>query len=207
MACRVRWRLANAENLATGLILPALRAFQRRYPGITLELVTDIATFNLHRRDADLALRMIKPERGNVSLRRLGTLGYGLYASPDHAAQREVLPDSGAYDADSFITSSEMQSHLPAAQWIERTLQGREPALLTTSLSSQVAAAKSGLVLAALPHFLAYEAGLACINTDIGVNQPIYLIIQSDLSRSRKIRAVADFLVDLVKKNHSFLSG
>jgi DNA-binding transcriptional LysR family regulator len=202
-----RVRLATADNLATGLILPALPEFHRQYPGITLELVTDITTVNLHRRDADLALRMVKPERGHVTLRRLGTLGYGLYSSPGYATQRETGPDAGAYDADAFITWSEMQSHLPAAQWIERILQGREPVLATTSLSTQVAAAKAGLGLAVLPHFLGLDAGLVCVDTDIGVDQSIYLVIQSDLTQSHRTRAVADFLVDLVSRNRTRLSG
>tara|TARA_R110000823_G_scaffold265707_2_gene385594 strand:- start:979 stop:1920 length:942 start_codon:yes stop_codon:yes gene_type:complete len=200
-------RLATAENLATGLILPALPEFRRQYPGIAIELLTDITTVNLHRRDADLAVRMVKPERGNVTFRRLGTLGYGLYSSPDYAAQRDTNPDSGDYDTDAFITWSERQSHLPAAQWVERILQGHEPALTTTSLSAQVVAAKAGLGLAVLPHFLALNAGLICIASDIGVDQSIYLVIQSDLTQSRRTRAVADFLVDLVRRNSIRLSG
>lgn len=200
-------RLATAENLATGLILPALPEFHRQYPGITLELVTDITTVNLHRRDADLALRMVKPERGHVTLRRLSALGYGLYSSPGYAAQRETSLDSGAYDTDAFITWSETQSHLPTAQWVERILQGREPVLTTTSLSTQVVAAKAGLGLAVLPHFLALDAGLVCVDADIGVDQSIYLVIQSDLTQSRRTRAVADFLVDLVSRDRIRLSG
>ncbi|MCK0764799.1 LysR family transcriptional regulator [Chromohalobacter beijerinckii] len=200
-------RLATAENLANELILPALPMFRRQYPGITIELVTDIATVNLHRRDADLALRMVKPERGNVTLRRLGTLGYGLYRSSNYAAQCETNPDAGAYDLDEFITWSEMQSHLPAAQWVERILQGREPVLTTTSVAAQVAAAKAGLGLAVLPHFVALNAGLICVASDIGVDQPIYLVVQSDLTQSRRTRAVADFLVDLVSRNSTRLSG
>ncbi len=200
-------RLATAENLATGLILPALSTFRRQYPGITIELVTDIATVNLHRRDADLAIRMVKPERGNVTLRRLGTLGYGLYRSSNYAAECETNPDAGAYDSDGFITWGERQAHLPAAQWVERILQGREPVLTTTSLSAQVAATKAGLGLAVLPHFVALNAGLICVTSDIGVDQPIYLVIQSDLTQSRRTRAVADFLVDLVSRNRTRLSG
>ena len=37
-------------------------------------------TVNLHRRDADLAVRMVKPDAGHLTLRRLGTLGFGLYS-------------------------------------------------------------------------------------------------------------------------------
>lgn len=200
-------RLATAENLATGLILPALPEFRAQYPELSVEIVTDISTANLHRRDADLAVRMVKPERGNVTLRRLGTLGYGLYSSPGYAAQREANPDLGGYDTDAFITWSEVQSHLPAAQWIERILRGRQPALATTSLAAQVAAAKAGLGLAVLPHFVALDAGLVCVTSDIGIDQPIYIVIQSDLARSRRTRAVADFLVDLVSRNRTRLSG
>lgn len=200
-------RLATAENLATALILPALPEFHRQYPGITIELVTDITTVSLHRRDADLALRMVKPERGNVTLRRLGMLGYGLYGHPSYLAQRNIHPDSGNFVQDAFITWSEMHTHLPAAQWVERILQGREPVLTTTSVATQVAAAQAGLGLAVLPHFLAVKAELVCVASDLGVDQPIYLAIQSDLAQSRRTRAVADFLVDLVSRNRAQLCG
>jgi len=200
-------RLATAEGLATGLILPALPEFYKKYPDLTIELVTDIATVNLHRRDADLALRMVKPERGNVTLRRLGILGYGLYCSPDYAIQRAINPIPGCYDNDDFITWSDMQAHLPAAQWVERILQGREPVLTTTSISTQVVAAKAGIGLAVLPHFIALDAGLTCIDSNIDVSQPIYLVIQSDLAQSRRTRAVANFLVDLVSRNSTRLHG
>lgn len=202
-----RVRLATAENLATALILPALPDFHAQYPGIRLEMVTDITTVNLHRRDADLALRMVKPERGNVTLRRLGTLGFGLYASHGYVAQREAHHDAGNYDSDAFITWGEAQAHLPAAQWVERILQGREPALTTTSLATQLTAAKAGLGIAVLPHFLAREAGLVCVAADIGVDQPIYLVIQTDLTQSGRTRAVADFLAELVANNRERLSG
>lgn len=200
-------RLATAENLATELILPALPAFCAQHPELLVEVVTDISTANLHRRDADLAVRMVRPERGNVTLRRLGSLGYGLYCSPDYASRREANPDLSDHDTDAFITWGEMQSHLPAAQWVERILRGRKPALTTTSLATQVAAARAGLGLALLPHLVADNAGLVCLDSDSGVDQPIYLVIQTDLARSRRVRALADFLTDLVVRNRKRLSG
>ncbi|WP_129139379.1 LysR family transcriptional regulator [Modicisalibacter coralii] len=199
-------RLATAENLATGLILPALADFRERHPALTVELVTDIATANLHRRDADLAIRMVRPERGHVSLRRLATLGYGLYASPAYAAGRRGVPENG-YDADRFIAWDDAYAHLPAARWMERTLQGRRPALTTTSLRTQVEAAAQGLGLAVLPHFTAREAGLVCIDPAIEVEQPIYLVIQTDLTRSPRVRALADFLSERVIQHAALLGG
>lgn len=200
-------RLATAENLAAHLILPALPAFHAQYPELVIELITDIDTVNLQRRDADLAVRMVKPERGNVVLRRLGTLGYGLYGSAGYMTRRDKSENPGSYEGDAFITWSDAQSHLPAAQWLERVLRGRRPAVITTSLSAQLAAAKAGLGLAVLPHFLAVDTALVLVASDIGVDQPIYLVIQSDLAQSRRTRALADFLSDLVTRNQARLRG
>ncbi|EPX76398.1 LysR family transcriptional regulator [Salipiger mucosus] len=202
-----RVRLATAENLASGLILPALPEFRRLHPGLMVEVVTDISTVNVHRRDADLAVRMVKPERGNVTIRRLGTLGYGLYASPCYIETRGSDLDRGAYEGDEIIAWGEAQSHLPAAQWVERILRGRQPTITTTSLATQAAAAEAGLGLAVLPHFLARDAGLECLESDIGIDQPIYLVIQSDLAQSPRIRALADYLVEVVTEHRVRLRG
>nr|WP_303626460.1 LysR family transcriptional regulator [Roseovarius sp. M141] len=200
-------RLATAENLATGLIMPELARLRQEYPRLTLEIVTDIATVNLHRRDADIALRMVKPERGNVSLQRLGTLGFGLYGAPGYIAGRGQAADTGNFDSDDFIGWSGAHANLPAAQWIERILRGRAAAITTTSLGSQLVACVSGLGLALLPHFLARPRGLVCLDADLGIDQSIWLVTQSDLAQSRRIYAVADFLRDLVRRHAAALNG
>lgn len=200
-------RLATAENLASGLILPEMGRFRAEHPQLTLDIVTDIATVNLHRRDADIALRMVKPERGNVSLQRLGTLGFGLYGAPDYIAARSPMTDASAFDTDDFIGWSDAYAHLPAAQWVERVLKGRAPAITTTSVATQLAACASGLGLAVLPHFLGRSRGLTCLDSDLGIDQPIWLVTQSDLAQSRRVRAVADFLRGLVRQHGAALSG
>jgi DNA-binding transcriptional LysR family regulator len=200
-------RLATAENLASGLILPNMGHLRASHPGLSLEIVTDIATVNLHRRDADLALRLVKPERGNVTLQRVGMLGYGLYGSERYVETRSDAFDAGNFDSDAFIGWGEAYFHLPAAQWIERVLQGRAPAVTTTSLSSQIAAAKADLGLAVLPHFLARDASLVCIKRDLALDQPIYLVTQSDLAQVPRIKVVADFLRSVVQDHRDRLSG
>lgn len=200
-------RLATAETLATGLILPELWRLRAEHPGLTLELVTDVSTVNIHRRDADMALRMVKPERGNVSLRRVGRLGYGLYGAPGYVAARDPARDAGAFDADDFIGWSEAQAHLPAAEWVERMLRGRAPAITTTSLATQLAACRGGLGLAVLPHFLARPHDLTCLDPDLGIDQSIWLVTQSDLAQSRRVRAMSEFLHGLVRRHAAALGG
>src|SRR3546814_12332024 len=41
---------------------------------------------NLSRREADVAIRLARPDQGDLSIRKIGTMGFGLYASPDYVA-------------------------------------------------------------------------------------------------------------------------
>lgn len=202
-----RVRLATAENLATALILPELPALRARFPQLTVDLVTDINTVNLHRRDADLALRMVKPERGHVTLQRLGTLGYGFYASQAYVDRRARPIDTPDLDADDFITWGEAYAHLPAAQWVESRLRGKLSALTTSSLATQLAACSVGLGLAVLPHLLARPQKLICLNAELGVDQAIWLVTQSDLLKSRRVQVVAEFCREIVHRHRNALAG
>ena len=200
-------RLATAENLAVQLIIPSVRQLKIQHPHLQIDVATDVKTVNLHRRDADLAVRMVRPTRGNVTIRKLGTLGYGLYGATDYVNRRESGPNNSKFESDRFIGWAEAYAHLPAAQWVERTLRGQPPAITTSSLAGQVTAAQSGLGLAVLPHILGRQAGLKKIELDLGISQSIWLIIHTDLMASLRVRAVADHLTDLIHAHRDQLKG
>jgi len=199
-------RLATAENLANPLIIPSLGNLFSRHPDLNIEIVSDVQTVNLHRRDADLAVRMVKPEAGNVTIKRLGTLGFGLYGSRIYLDTRHVGIDAAIFDNDAFIGWTESNAHLPAAKWITRILRDRPCKVETNTLSAQLAAATSGLGLAVLPHYLARLADLVCLLPEMGVDQPIWLVIHSDLAHSRRVRTVADHLIGLFEDKQAELN-
>ncbi|MEM8662931.1 MAG: LysR family transcriptional regulator, partial [Pseudomonadota bacterium] len=203
---RGRVRLATAENLANFLLIPALPKLCKMFPELTVEIATDIRSVNLHRREADLALRMIRPTQGNVTIKRLGVMRYGLYASEDYLLRREKSSgDGGSFAiADGpLIAWSEGYADLPAAQWIDRKLEGRAPALVATSLYAQLIAAREGIGLALLPSFLAAsEPAVRHIPSDAdAITQELWLVVHSDLTASARVRAVADFIEETVARH------
>lgn len=201
-----RVRLATAENLANPIIIPELASLLRKHPRLELEIVTDVSSVNLHRRDADLAIRMIKPKHGNVTVRRLGVLGFGLYGSKEYFAARDrVGNDVAGLDSQVFLGWTEAYQALPAARWIERVARGKPPSLVTSTLSAQLSAARSGMGLAILPHFLALEAGLEALPVELGIDQSIWIVIHSDLTTSRRVRTVADHVIEIIQKNRERL--
>tara|TARA_R110002033_G_scaffold25018_7_gene58227 strand:- start:90 stop:974 length:885 start_codon:yes stop_codon:yes gene_type:complete len=197
-------RVATAENLANPLLIPSLGSLLAAHPGLTVEVSTDVASVNLHKRDADLAVRMVRPTRGHLTVRRIGSLGFGLYGSVDYVAQRG---GGTGLEGDSYIAWADRFGDLPAAQWLARSFRDAAPAVVTSTLASQLSAAKAGLGLAVLPHFLAREAGLERLPVELGVDQDIWLVMHSDLMASQRVRVVADHLVAVIEAHGAALRG
>ena len=57
------------------------------------------------------------------------------------------------------------------------------------------------------PLLWAAPRGLICVARDLGIDQPIWLVTQSDLAKSRRVEAVATFLRGLVHTHKAALSG
>ncbi len=186
-------RLATSDNLAAHFILPSLNGLMEKYHDLRVEVLSGVQSVNLHRRDADLAIRMVKPESGNLTLKRLGKVGFGLYsADTGQAGSTDV-----AFNHAQYIGWPESHQHLPAARWITRTLRGRPCRVEANTLLAQLSAVSAGLGLGVLPHFMARKNGLQCVNADIGVDQTLWLVMHSDLAHSRRVRVVADHLIAL----------
>lgn len=188
-------RLATAETLASHILIPALAAFSARYPAITLELVTGVGAVGLSRREADLALRLVKPAGQDLICRRLVSQAYGLYASPAYLRQHP-WDDGPSVGTHRLVGWDEALSHLPAARWLHQASGGRHPDLCLTSLPTQLAAAQAGLGLAVLPCFLGDRAaGLTrLLGPQAVFAEDLWLVIHPDLAQSARIRAVADFV-------------
>ncbi|MHC0052265.1 LysR family transcriptional regulator [Actibacterium sp. D379-3] len=194
-------RLATAETLAAELILPALPRLLGRHPRLSLALSTDIASVDLNRHEADLALRMQVPLQGHVTRQRLTRLGYGLYGKAEMVAAH----DGGAQVP--LIGWDASHANLPAARWVTARLAGRSPVLTTTTLSAQATAAQTGLGLAVLPDFLGRRLGLTRAGDETGLTQDMWLVIHRDLATVPRVRAVADFLHDLIAEHRALLAG
>jgi len=196
-------RLATAENLANNLIIPNLPQFRKKYPGIKLEIATDITTVNIHKRDADLAIRMSRPNSGNLVIQKIATMVYGLFASTEYLNKRKESSNNDYFKNDKFIGWDQKYENLPAAKWILKNVKSSNISMTTTSLMGQIMAAKAGLGIVIIPRFLA-DKKLKLIKQEVKVSQDIWLVTHKDLQNSNKTKAVANFLKDLFKEKNPF---
>lgn len=199
-------RLATSENLATDLIIPALPAFRERYPGICLEIITSTVAAELGRREADIALRVVRPTRGNLTVKRVGHMTYSVYASREYI-ERHPFIEGEPLGGRHFITWDDSHAFMPAAAWLAREHPGCKVALVTSSLPAQIAAVRAGLGLAVIPDFLTVRDDFVrIIPSDRMFSAEVWLVTHADLVASARVRAVGDFLSDQVMQSNPELS-
>ncbi|SHM73365.1 DNA-binding transcriptional regulator, LysR family [Duganella sacchari] len=77
-------RVTASEVVSVEVLPPILAQLRARHPGITIELAVSNRMENLLRRDADIAVRMQRPEQDVLVARRIGNIDLGFHARRDY---------------------------------------------------------------------------------------------------------------------------
>lgn len=191
-------RLTATEALASHYLTPLLAEFQTLHPDIDIALLNDDRNLSIARREADLALRLALPADGDLTSRRLTTLGYGLY----EAANEQEGP------ADRYVGYAEDHDHLPETGWLRQLAPSGRIVFRSNSLSAQAAAIASGSGRGFLPHYLARGYGtLRLLPSDSALSRELWLLVHRDLRNVPRIRLLIDFLAECCLRDRALLEG
>ncbi|WP_315805401.1 LysR family transcriptional regulator [Bradyrhizobium sp. SZCCHNS3002] len=189
-------RLTAGRSLAEGFLVERLDGLRRRHPAIDIEIIGDVRLLSLARGEADLALRFGKPKNSELAARRVGTIAFGLYIASSLRYGSDVatrLPLIGFDKAGDSIAE---------AEWLARHFAGRRFSFRGNSQAAQAAAARAGFGIALLPRYLAANdprlAEIACDKPLL--ERELWLLFRSDLRRVARVRAVADYLIELFRR-------
>ena len=86
-------RITASIFVSVHLLPPIIADIRTRHPEIDIELVASDLTENLLFHEADIAVRMYRPEQLDMITRHLGELKLGLYAAPAYLARRGAPRD------------------------------------------------------------------------------------------------------------------
>lgn len=198
-------RLATAEDIATFVIAPRLAEFHRSYPGIVLEIVASWSVVSLTRREADIAIRTVRPTQGDVVIRHAGVWNCAMYVSKEYAAKRNVKPGLNDFRDVDVISWTE-ESTFRGGDWFDDHARDAQVVFAANSRHIQYAACKAGLGAAILPCLVAdRDPDLVRLLPPERVRSlDLWLVAHQDLVRTARVRAVLDFLADIApKRGHS----
>lgn len=190
-------RITGGDGLINAIVVPALVALRRRHPGLAIELRGDTRSLDLSRREADIALRLVRPTQPSLVARRLGSLGFGVYASrgylDDHPTPR-TLADTADHGWIGFPAELD---ELPQVRWLRRIVPRPRWVIRANTTATQVAACRAGHGLALLPTFVADDLVQIAPRTP-GPSRELWAVIHADLRRNARVAVVMAWLAGLL---------
>ena len=122
----------NAVEWPSYILLKLLGSFQERLPGLAIEVLTSRRPYSLARRQADIALWSECPDEGDLYVRRIGKIRFGLFGSRDYYLRHKTAITRKEWDKLSFVGYDDRQPDHPATQWL-KTLPGAPAPSLRSS--------------------------------------------------------------------------
>jgi DNA-binding transcriptional LysR family regulator len=188
-----RVALSAPPVLVTHLLAEQLAHFRVQYPDIRLSLSAQGQPVSLSRREADVAVRLVRPGEAGSVMRKIGTMQFGLYAHRSYA--HLAVPERWQ-----FIAFDHAFADMPQQRWLLGIAGDRPVACELNHISEHLIAARAGVGVAGLPCFLGErDHDLIRIYQHVPpFARDIWLVVHRDLRRTPAVRAVMDFVASAV---------
>ena len=179
----LRWRLA-----------PELASFYRACPRLRLRILASNQLSSLAAGEADVALRLARPERGGLVARKVGVETFAFYAATSLELDADVpwLGLAGSLAA------------IPEQRHAERAFASRPPRLLVEDVEALGLVVQAGLGVALLPRqFATRLEGVEEVRADqIGArnvgavaSRNVWMVVHRSRQHLPKVRAVTTWLL------------
>lgn len=192
-----RVRLALTETAALYLILPHLHTLQARHPALQLDLITAETTSDLSRGEAELALRFVRPVRGDLVATRVGMMALTAAVSPEHLRHHPAP----TLDRGRWVSFELPWLETPEQRWFEAHLRV-PPWLITNSYTTMTEAVLRGHAAGLLPSVLGERLGQALVPLEVDAPLPppfeVFLVTHHALRHTARVRAVWAWLHELL---------
>jgi len=189
-------RISASQPVACHLLPRALAQIRSALPQVQLEIVVSNAVSNLLRREADIALRMVRPDQATLVARRIATVTVGAYAHRDYLRRRgtpRTPADLLAHDLVGYDRDPTLLRGFSKAGF---AVEPRAFAVRTDDLIAYAEAVRAGAGIGFLPDYQARgDADLVRVLPALRLPPlPIWLTVHREIRTSPRIRAVYDLL-------------
>jgi DNA-binding transcriptional LysR family regulator len=192
-------RLSADPGMAEVFVAPALVRLRERHPKIDIELDASTRTLDLTRHEADLALRSMAPRGAELVVTKIAEAPWIVATAPELA---KSLGRVSTWSQLAWITWDHDYASFPPALWIAKHAGKARVALRTSSFSSQLAAAASGLGVGLFPEPFVRARGLQPVrhsatlapSTEALPTSEVWLVGHRALRDIPRVAAVWEFL-------------
>ena len=190
-------RITASQPVACYLLPPILSDMRRALPEIQVELESSNVVSNLLRREADIAVRMVRPDQSTLVVKKIGAVKVGTYASRDYLARRGTPKLSTDLLNHDLIGYDKEDVILRGFRAFGQNISREAFACRSDDLIVQWEAARAGLGIGFFANYLARtDPDVLTILPSLALPElPMWLTVHREIRTSQRIRAVFDFLV------------
>ncbi|MFN3512070.1 MAG: LysR family transcriptional regulator [Phenylobacterium sp.] len=189
----------TASQIMGAEVLPAILAdFRKAHPEIELELALSNKAEDLSRRDADIAVRMMRPTQAALLARKVGAIGIGFYAHRSYVEAHgtpETLEDVFDHTVIGFDREPPPLQALADLD-LPWEINRDGFAFRSDNDLAQIAAVRAGLGIGAVQHQIARRHGLTpVLSNAFGFELELWVAMHENLKSNRRMRLMFDHLV------------
>src|SRR3981189_1323778 len=177
-------------------LLPRLHEFTALYPEIRISMIVTDEDLDLSMREADVAIRTRKPTQPDLIQRKLFSIGFHAYCSPDDLDSHRII----------MLGDAQVPPHLQNRSWLidaGRNGSGpREPYFKVNNILGLVRACQQGLGIAALPDYLVEENNrlVQLFGETDSIQVDTYFVYPEELKTVARVQVFRDFVVSKAQR-------
>lgn len=189
-------RITASQPVACYLLPSIVSDMRRALPEIQVELESSNVVSNLLRREADIAVRMVRPDQATLVAKKIGAVKVGTYAARDYLARRGTPKQPMDLIGHDLIGYDKGEDIIRGFRAAGQSLTREAFAFRTDDLIVQWEAARAGLGIGFFANYLARTDPdvLRILPTMALPELPMWLTVHREIRTSQRIRAVFDFL-------------
>jgi len=195
-------RITTTIAFGSAWLTERLREFIERYPDIQVTIIVSEDELDISMREADVAIRIGKPQQPDLVQRKLIAMTHGLYASPDYLRRHGTPHNFKDLDNHQLIGYDEtLHPPFSNVNWLleagRRDGVKRRPVLRVNNIYGIFRAATSGVGIASLPAYMgrATRDLVPVLPEAEGPEFEMYLVYPEELRNSKRIGVFRDFIV------------
>ncbi len=199
-------RITTTIGLGTNWLTPRISEFVELYPDINVQILLVDRELDLAIREADVAIRFRRPTQPDLIQRKLFTVHYHSYASPEYLSRYGTPHHVADLDEHKIITFGTPPTYLGTINWLEtagkENGEARQPVLQINNVSGLHRATAMGLGIAALPDYVVGKnSNLVQILPELEIPSiESYFVYPEELRDSARLAVFRDFIVAQAKE-------
>ena len=200
-------KVTTTPGMGIHWLTPRLGEFMDLFPDIRITLITTDEELDLAMREADVAIRLRQPTQPDLIQRKLFSVHFHAYASPEYLKRFGTPRAMEELDKHRILLlGGTVPRYLENRRWLlEVARNGKGPRTATLTINTVLGvlrACRRGIGIALLPDYLVEEDGglVQLFGESDAVSLDAYFVYPEELKSVARVQVFRDFLVSKAQR-------